>query len=319
MRILVTGGAGFIGKHLLEWLLAAGHAVHVIDDFSTGRPSHVPGAVAVTNADLTTLSAPDLAGYLKANAIEAVVHLAAMHFIPDCMARPERTFAVNTRVTHTLVEALEAHPVERMVMASTMDVYSNEDRPHDEADATHPSNVYGLSKLLSEQILSYAVTREVCRTGVAFRFANVYGPDETNPHLIPDVLGRLAKPEGPELVMGYLGASRDFVFVKDVARALGMAVTGTGKPLAPGMHIFNLGTGEGIPVRTVIQTLQRLHGDTRPMRENPAAFRRFDRASLTPRVAKVAETLGWQAAMTLEDGLAETVRITRGAMKQEAA
>lgn len=318
MRILVTGGAGFIGKHLLEWLLAAGHTVRVIDSFATGRPSHVPAVVPVLEADLTTLSAQDIAGFLKANAVDAVVHLAAMHFIPDCMARPERTFAVNTQVTHTLIEALEAHPVERVVMASTMDVYSNEDKPHDEADETHPSNVYGLSKLLSEKILAYGVVREVCKTGVAFRFANVYGPDETNPHLIPDVLARLAKPEGPELVMGYLGASRDFVFVNDVARALGMAATGTPKPLEPGMHVLNLGTGTGIPVRTVIQTLQRLYGDTRPMRENPAAFRRFDRASLTPRVAKVANVLGWQASLGIEEGLAETVRIVRDEYKQAA-
>lgn len=315
MRVVVTGGAGFIGKHLLQWLQARQHTVLVIDDFSTGRRSHVPQGLEVRQADLTSVAAAELAGWLDAFGAQGVVHLAAMHFIPDCMARPERTFAVNTRSTHTVIEALELHPVERMVLASTMDIYSNQDRTHAEADPPSPSNVYGLSKALSEQIVAYGVRRELFRAGVALRLANVYGPDETNPHLIPDVIDRVAKRESNELVMGYLGASRDFVFVREVADAFGRAVT-----TAPdGFHALNVGTGRGVAVRHVVQTLQQIMGDERTMREDKAAFRKFDRPSLTPSVEAIAAVLGWRAGLDLRDGLAETVRLAPAMNRHDAA
>ena len=254
--------------------------------------------------DLTSVSAAELAEWLRDFGAEGIVHLAAMHFIPDCMARPERTFAVNTRSTHSLIEAMELHPVERFVLASTMDVYGNEDVIHKETDPLNPSNVYGLSKALSEQIVAYGKRRDLFRAGVALRLSNIYGPDETNPHLIPDVIERVINRSGNELMMGYLGASRDFIYVKEVSDAVGRAVT-----TAPdGFHALNVGTGHGVPVRQVVQTIQQIMGDDRTMRENPAAFRKFDRASLTPDVQAIASVLGWRSEMDMREGLAETVR-----------
>lgn len=303
MRILVTGGAGFIGKHILEWLEARGHALHVIDDFSTGRISHVGPNVALTKIDMTALSCDDLTGVLADFHAEAVVHLAAMHFIPDCMARPERTFAVNSGITHTLIEALSRHSVQRLVYASTMDVYSIDDHPHDEQEPPAPANIYGLSKLIGEQIVAYGARRGLYQSACALRLANVYGPDETNPHLIPEIIARLDNPNTPELVMGYLGATRDFVFVREVAEAFGLAVTA-----APsGFHCLNVGTGSPVSVREVVTTLQRLCNDSRPVRENPAVFRAFDRASLTPIVDSIRTVLDWRAHRSITQGLVETI------------
>ena len=307
MRIVVTGGAGFIGKHLVTWLAERRHTVLVIDDFSTGRPSYIPAGVACEKRDLTTLSSADCAAILESFGADAVIHLAAMHFIPDCIARPERTFAVNTASTHMIVEALKQYPVSRFVFASTLDVYAIDDRVHLETEALAPANVYGVSKALSEQLVAYAYRVGACRSAVALRLANVFGPFETNPHLIPDVIDRLAEPVGAELVMGYLGATRDFVFVEDVAAAFGMAATD-----APaGLHTMNIGTGTPVAVREVVATLQRFVNDRRPMRENPANFRTFDRVSLTPSVDLARNVLGWSARWRLEDGLAETVKTAR--------
>ena len=303
MRVLVTGGAGFIGKHVLEWLLSYGHEVLVIDDFSTGRPSHVPSGIPVKVSDLTALSAADLVEVLDRHAINGVIHLAAIHFIPDCMARPERTFEINTRVTHALVEALASHPVESFVLASTMDVYGIDDRVHREVEDPAPANVYGLSKFLSEEIVASATRRGLCQSAVALRLANVYGPYETNPHLIPDILDRISRPTEAELVTGYLGATRDFVFVEDVAAAFGHAVT----VAPPGWRRLNVGTGRGVPVRMVVQFLQSLLGDARPLREEVAKFRQFDRVSLTPDVEAIERVLGWRAKRQIEVGLAEMV------------
>jgi UDP-glucose 4-epimerase len=303
MHIVVTGGAGFIGKHLLEWITAEGHTTLVLDDFSTGRAAHVPPNVQSKRVDLTKLSSSDFAAIFEDFRADVIVHLAGIHFIPDCIARPERTLAVNTGSTHTIVEALLKRPVQRLVFASTLDIYSVEDRAHFESEAPAPANVYGLSKTLGEQLLAYAHRLDACQSAVALRLGNVYGPCETNPHLIPDVIDRIARPVGTELEMGYLGASRDFVFVEDVAEAFGLAAT----EAPAGFHCLNIGTGKPVAVREVVATLQRLANDGRPIRENPRAFRSFDRVSLTPNIDAVYNLLGWRARRQLEDGLAETL------------
>jgi UDP-glucose 4-epimerase len=299
MRIVVTGGAGFIGKHLLDWLVANGHDVLAIDDFSRGKPEHIPARVSTQIADLTQISAADLARQFDVFGAEGVVHLAAVHFIPECMRNPERTFAINTRSTHTLVEAVQLGGVQRVVLASTLDVYPAEDRIHREDDSPGPSNIYGLTKMLGEQLLEYAVRVGACQSGVALRLANVYGPNETNPHVIPDILKRIVGRDAPSVVMGYLGAARDFVYVKDIARAFGLAVTRG--PV--GFHALNAGTGQAVSVRTVVRMLQDLLGDNRPVHEDAAAFRKFDRVSLTPSVDAIERVLGWHAETRIADGL----------------
>jgi UDP-glucose 4-epimerase len=315
MRIVVTGGAGFIGKHLLDWLVADGHDVMAIDDFSTGKPAHVPPGVRLQTTDLARISASDLGQLLATFGAQAVVHLAAVHFIPDCMRNPERTFSINTKSTHTLIEAAQLGAVSRVVLASTLDVYAAEDRIHDEADKPEPSNIYGLTKLLGEQLLEYAVRIGACQSGVALRLANVYGPNETNPHVIPDVIKRILDRDAPALVMGYLGAARDFVHVEDIARAFGIAVT-----KAPaGFRALNAGTGKAVPVRTVVRILQDLLGDDRPIHEDTAAFRSFDRVSLTPEVDAIEHVLGWRARTQIADGLEALVADTLVQPAEQAA
>ena len=299
MRVVVTGGAGFIGKHLLDWLIADGHEAMAIDDLSRGRPEHIPSRVNLERVDLSQISAGDLGRQFEAFDAEAVVHLAGVHFIPECLANPERTFAINAKSTHTLIEAVQLSAVSRVVLASTMDVYAAKDRVHGEADPLAPSNIYGLTKALSEQLLEYAVRVGACESGVALRLANVYGPNETNPHIIPDALKRILERTAPALVMGYLGAVRDFVYVKDIARAFGIAVT----KAAPGFCTLNAGTGHAVPVRTVVHILQELLKDDRPVHEDVAAFRTFDRVSLTPRVDAIEHVLGWRAETRIAAGL----------------
>jgi UDP-glucose 4-epimerase len=303
MRIIVTGGAGFIGKHLLDWLVADGHEVLVVDDLSKGRRDHIPSGLGLEVTDLSRIAAGDLGQRFDAFGAEGVVHLSGVHFIPDCMRNPERTFDVNTKGTHTLIEAVRLSAVTRVVLASTLDVYAAEDRIHSESDVPQPSNIYGLTKFLSENLLEFAVRVGGCESGIALRLANVYGPNETNPHVIPDVVERIAQRDGPRLAMGYLGAARDFVFVEDVARAFGLAITRG----PSGFHALNAGSGGSVPVRRVVEILQTLLGDDRPVVENAAAFRKFDRVSLTPRVEAIERVLGWRAETRIHEGLESVV------------
>jgi UDP-glucose 4-epimerase len=315
MRIAVTGGAGFIGKHALDWLTEQGHELIVIDDLSKGRREHLPPHVPLLQFDLSRMKADELAFHFDKAGSEAVIHLAATHFIPDCIRNPERTFEINAQGTHTLLEAVRRSQVSKVVFASTLDVYAAVDEIHSESDKPAPGNIYGLTKALSEQMLEYAVRAGDCPSVVALRLANVYGPNETNSHVIPDAIERIVKGDEPSLVMGYLGSARDFVYVKDVARAFGLAAT-----RAPaGFWALNTGTGTGVPVRAVIRKLQDLLGDERPLRENAEAFRKFDRASLTPNVDAIARIIGWRAETPLEEGLQATIHDVLLKPAQQAA
>jgi UDP-glucose 4-epimerase len=303
MKTLVTGGAGFIGSHVVDRLLAGGHEVKVIDNLSVGRREHIPHGVELWQLDLGTIAAAELKQRVEAYRPDAVFHLAAIHFIPYCMAHPEEAFATNVRATHSLVQALENIPVKKLVSASTMDVYPVEDKVHTETDAPDPRNIYGLTKLLSEQIVRCAAHCHDTMAAVSLRLANVYGPRETNPHVIPDFFKLLAKKELPEIKMGYLGASRDFVHVFDVADAfVGSAMTDTGK-----YQFMNVGTGNPVPLRTMLDMIKRAAGDDRALKEDPKQFRKFDRPSLTPAVGKIQATIGWKAKVTPEQGVATLV------------
>ena len=299
MKALVTGGAGFIGSHVVDRLLAAGHEVKVIDDLSVGKREHIAKGVELWQLDLGTIPAAELAKRVEAYAPEAVFHLAAIHFIPYCIAHPEQTFATNVRATHALTQALEKCPVKKLVSASTMDVYPVEDKVHAETDEPDPRNIYGLTKLLSEQIVRCAAYCHDSMAAVSLRLANVYGPRETNPHVIPDFFKYLANKDLNEIKMGYLGASRDFVHVYDVADAfVASAKADTGK-----YAYFNIGTGNPTPLRTMLDLIRRAMGDERAIKEDPQKFRKFDRPSLTPDVRKIASTIGWKAKFAPAEGV----------------
>ena len=300
MKTLVTGGAGFIGSHVVDRLQAAGHEVKVIDNLSVGRREHIPHGVELWQLDLGTIAAADLKARLEAYRPDMVFHLAAIHFIPYCIAHPEESFATNVKATHTLTQALEGLPVKKLVSASTMDVYPVADKVHAETDAPDPRNIYGLTKLLSEQIVRCAAYCHDTMSAVSLRLANVYGPRETNPHVIPDFLKYLEDKKTPEIKMGYLGASRDFVHVFDVADAfVKSAVTDTGK-----YEFMNVGTGTPVPLRAMLDLIKRAAGDGRAVKEDPQKFRKFDRPSLTPAVGKIKAKIGWSAKLTPEQGVA---------------
>lgn len=303
MNVLVTGGAGFIGKALVERLVAAGHQVTVVDNLSFGRRSHVPDGVTLVELDLGLADPGEIAAVVAEVRPQAVFHLAAIHFIPYCMEHPDEAFRSNVTATNNLVSALQAHPVEALVFTSTMDVYEAADVVHAETHKPQPANIYGLTKYLSEVAVEYAARIEACRSATAFRLANVYGPHETNPHLIPDAIRKIGAGGDNEIRMGYLGAQRDFVYVDDVAAALHMAA----ERARPGFARYNVGTGVPRPVRDILHTIQHLMGDERSIVEDERQFRKFDRPSLTPDITAITTDLGWSPAMSLEDGLRTTV------------
>jgi len=303
MKVVLTGIGGFIGGHLADRLVADGAEVLGIDNFSFGRRENVPVKAMFHELDLATCSEGELFALIRSFAPDHVIHFAAIHFIPYCMAHPDETFASNVRGTEVMVRALEGLPVRKLVFASTMDVYAAADRVHQETDEPAPSNVYGLSKLMGETLVAYAA--RVCdpMCAVSLRFANIFGPRETNPHLVPDILDRLRDPREPEIRMGNLAPTRDFLHVEDLVEAIISCLSAeTGR-----YACFNVGSGVATPVRRVVELLKSYAGDGRPVREDPAKLRNFDRPSLSPDISKIHQALGWQPGRTLETGLEQLV------------
>jgi UDP-glucose 4-epimerase len=304
MRILITGAAGFIGSHITRRLARGGHEILAVDNLSFGRESSLPEGAVLKRLNLGTCGSTEFIEVVEEFQPAGAIHFAAIHFIPYCMSHPDETFATNVRGTELVLRALERTPARKVVFASTLDVYAAVDRVHREADQPAPVNPYGLSKLLGENLLAYATRTNDRLSGVALRFANAFGPGETNPHLIPDALKRMRDRSQPEIRMGYLGATRDFIHVADIADAAVAALfQDTGR-----FEVFNVASAVPTPVRDVVETIRHLVGDPRSVVEDKKQFRKFDRPSLSADTSKIRAALGWAPKWSIEEGLRDLVQ-----------
>jgi UDP-glucose 4-epimerase len=300
-RALVTGGAGFIGRRLVEALAVRGSQVWVVDDFSAGRREDlavIAGGTAchVVEADVAT--APAVASAVASARPSVVFHLAAIHFIPQCERDPIKTLETNVIGTQAVLNAVEAQPGCRMVLASTGDVYAPSSEPHHERSAVAPSSIYGLSKWTSERLVQRAGDR-----GVDYRIArlfNVFGPGDRVPHVLPDIVNHLSR--AGVLALGRLDAVRDYVYIDDVVQALIALAEHEGQD-----RIFNIGTGEGRSVRDLVDGVEAACGFPLSVRTDPAKVRPTERAALVcdPGLARTA--LGWAARTPFEDGIRRVV------------
>jgi UDP-glucose 4-epimerase len=297
--MLVIGGAGFVGHHLVPRLLDQDHDVVVIDNLSRGSMERFGPALGDARLQIMRGDVTDavLVREIVAEVRPAVVfHLAALHFIPYCVAHPSETMLVNVVGTQLVLDALAMVPDARLVFASTADVYATSDRAHREDDALGTTNVYGASKRFCEELFAIARRQDPARRIVAARLFNVYGTGETNPHVLPDILGQLR--EGNTLRLGNLEPRRDYVHARDVADAL-IRLAAYDGPQA----VFNVGTGIGTSVAELVDVLAELLGRTLRVEQDPARVRPVERMHLVADVARARRELGWSAATHLPEGL----------------
>jgi UDP-glucose 4-epimerase len=302
MRVLVTGGAGYIGSVVAAQLVAAGHEVTVLDDLSTGYADAVPAGVAFVKGTLR-----DCAAEVLADGTDAVLHFAAKSLVGESVAEPARYWSANLGGTIALLEAMREIGVRTIVFSSTAAVYGEPERtPITETDPARPTNPYGASKLAVDTTLT-EFARLYGFGAASLRYFNVAGAHRADngvwfgerhdpeTHLIPNVLASAAA-GGRVQVFGddYLTPDgtcvRDYIHVTDLAdahlRALGAC--------RPGQHrVYNLGNGTGFSVRQVIDVCAEVTGIE--IEVDVTARRPGDPAVLIASAERIASELGWRA------------------------
>lgn len=301
---VVTGAAGYLGSHVVEHLLARGTPVLAVDDLSTGREAYLAPHrnnpnFAVANLDIR--DAAELRALFEARRPQAVVHLAALHFIPACVADPARTVSLNVHGTQCVLSAARATGVPRVWFASTGDVYAPSDSPHREDSPTAPFNIYGLSKLMGEQLIALESRTRPDARFVVGRLFNLYGPRETNPHILPEIFDQLRSDPDATLRLGSLWPKRDMVPVGDAARA----VVATLEAAPAGVTTVNVATGVAVSMQHVLDLLGELRGKPLRIETDPAKVRPVERGHLQADVTRLRELIGWAPHADLRGGLAE--------------
>lgn len=303
MNALVTGGAGFLGSFVVERLLGLGARVAILDDLSAGRREHVPPEAQLFEKDIRDTGAV-FEVFAKAKP-EVVIHLAALHFIPACERDPARALDVNVTGLQNVLSATAAHACPRLFFASTGDVYAPSDTAHAETDRLAPFNVYGMSKLFGEQLCGLMAQRNRPLGIVVGRLFNLYGPRETNPHFIPELLRQAEA--GATAQVGSLWPRRDLVPVADAARAVVELVMRQ----APGVTTVNLASGRARSMQEVVEAFQGAWPRPFATVEDPARIRPVERAHLQADVSALRRLLGWTPHDDLARGLGELVHAHR--------
>ncbi|MGH7332845.1 MAG: NAD-dependent epimerase/dehydratase family protein [Candidatus Rokuibacteriota bacterium] len=311
MRLLVTGGAGFIGSHLTERLLDLGHEVRVLDNFSTGRRENLAFGRGRAALDVREGDLRDAAEVCRAVAgVDGIFHQAALVSVPRSIAEPALSFEINAAGTLRLFEAARRAGVRRIVYASSAAVYGDGLAPPlRETMALRPLSPYGLDKLYTEQLGAlYASLYGLAP--VALRYFNVFGPrqDPGSPYsgVISILVDRLRGGEAPT-IYGDGEQTRDFVYVLDVVEANLASMWGRHH----GFRAFNVGRGERLSLNGLVALLQDLMDVRLPVRYAPA--RAGDIRHSQADISAIAAELGFTPQWDVKRGLAALVRsLTEG-------
>jgi UDP-glucose 4-epimerase len=306
VKILVTGGAGFIGSNVCDALAAAGHEVVALDNLSSGKRKNLAPGIRLVEADLRD---PGLGAMVLRERPDTVCHHAAQIDVRKSVADPVFDAEVNLLGMLRLLEASVAARAKRVVFASSGGAcYGEQEQyPAREDHPTRPVSPYGVSKAAGELYLGYYAAQHGLQY-TALRYSNVYGPRQ-DPHGEAGVVAIFAELllQGKECTLfGDGGQTRDFVFVGDVARANLLAIQ------QGAQHVngaLNIGTGRETSVVELHAKLSALVGSTRPPRFAPAKPGEQRRSVIDP--ARAAQVLGWRPEIPLEQGLSETLEFFR--------
>lgn len=300
MRMLITGGAGFLGASLANHLVEQGHTVLALDDLTAGDPRRLSREVLLTRGDVRDV--PKLWTLLQG--VDCVYHLAARVRVPESVHYPSEYNEVNVGGTVALMQAMRDTGVRRVVLASSGAIYGEQEhQPIDERQTPHPNSPYGVSKIAAEYYVS-TLGRLYDIETVSLRIFNTYGPGQdlppSYPPLIPQVL-RQAQTGGSIVIFGDGSQTRDFVFVDDVVDALVSAATAG----AANRAVINVGSGQEVSIRALAAQVVGVTDKQASILYNPSVSGGVSRLVADVRLAR--ELLGWAPRTSLKEGLRLTL------------
>jgi UDP-glucose 4-epimerase len=297
MKLFVTGGAGFIGSHVVQQAIKHGHSVTVFDNLSMGYAAFVDPQAQFVRGDLS--SSDELVKAMAGH--EVVIHLAATSIISHTLRDPRQAYANNVTNGINLLEAMRQTGVDLIINSSTAAVYGEPERiPINENDPTRPVTPYGASKRAFEHALQAYHASYGIRS-VSLRYFNAYGPrDEQQPvtRAVPKWIKAALRGEPIEVY--WQGEQyRDYVYVRDIAEAHLRVLN------LRGCQVFNVGSANGVFMKDVIELISEL--TNRPLQVRDLGERPGDPSRLTADVSHLCDTIGWKPATTLPQGLRRTI------------
>lgn len=300
-KILVTGGAGFIGSHVTELLCDYGYTVVVVDDLRFGYEKFID-----KRAEFFKIALEDSDTIEKIlEGVDVVMHLAASSIISLSYERPLEYFENNLTNGIKLLEAMKKRGVKKIIYSSTSSVYGEPQKIPIEEDApTNPLNAYSASKLAFEQaLISYYHSFGI--ESVSLRYYNAYGPrDEQKPRTRAVPMWIEAILNNKPIPWHWQGRQvRDYIYVKDVAKAHLNVLN------LKGIHCFNIGSGQGVYMHDVLKTLEKIVG--RELKTRDMGERKGDPMESFADISKIKKVAGWIPKVTLEEGLRETFEYYR--------
>ncbi len=304
----MTGGAGYIGSHVVRLLLARGDDVIVIDRLSTGRRHRIDGAVLVETDLASPEAADEVREIVREHGVDGVLHFAALKSAPESVLQPERYYRENLGALANVLSGIRDTAVRSFVFSSSAAVYGEvSDEPVGENIPTAPINPYGQTKLAGEW-LTRAATAAAGIPSVSLRYFNVAGAgwpdlaDDQVANLFTVTIDRILRDE-PPIIYGDDHETadgtgvRDYVHVLDLAEAHVAALEALAN--RPQHDVYNIGTGRGVSVREVIDALASVSG--RPLAPVVADRRPGDPSSVVADVSRSARELGWRSRYSLSD------------------
>lgn len=318
--VLVAGGAGYIGSHIVAELASCGLSVVSVDNFSTGLPERVKG---IPNLDVNIVgpgSVESLVDFMAENQVESVIHLAAKKSVVESVSHPALYYRQNVGGLINVLRAMQISGVTNLVFSSTAAVYGDCHGHVHEDHPTNPLSPYGDSKLMCEQVVDVA-TQSGSTRAVSLRYFNVAGAgnallsDRGVTNLIPMVFERLSRGEAPRVFGNDYETPdgtciRDFIHVSDLARAHILALEFLAKPLNVNHTIFNIGTGTGTSVSEILSVVRDVTGlDIEPVVEPP---RPGDPAVVVASPQRAIERLNWAPVHSIREMVASAWSAYRG-------
>ena len=299
MKCLVTGGAGFIGSHVVEELLKQGHKVTIIDDLSLGKKENIPKEATFHHISITS---PDIKTYLAGH--DVIFHLAALPRVQYSIQEPIKTHEVNVNGTLNLLQAAKELGIKRFVFTSSSSIYGDQDTlPLTESMKPNPMSPYALHKLTGEYYCTLFKVIHGMET-ISLRYFNVYGPrqDPSGGYacLIPKFIKLIDEGTAPT-INGDGTNTRDFTFCTDVANANFLAATTTNKECFG--QAFNIGAGKNISVNKVTQYIIKLANKNITPIHGPSVI---EPKNTLADIQKAKTMLGWTPKIAFEQGLKQT-------------